>query len=173
MDVSHRGPWGRDWVQRGDRRVKMGLPHPQPPPYGLLTGWAPGSCALEQVESRGLGWRPQAPPHHPRTPPFGACWEPAKRSGEDRSPAWDPEKGRERGLRDGRGGPRGSLARSSSESWGCGVGRGSGGGLTEAGAGEWRRVSSRGRWSRPDPTRRCHLSLTFSLTQQQESDSGK
>lgn len=33
-------------------------------------------------------------------------------------------------------------------------------------------MSSSSRWSCPGPADRCHLSLTFSLTQQQESDSG-
>lgn len=34
-------------------------------------------------------------------------------------------------------------------------------------------MSSGSRWSRPGPAGRCHLSLIFSLTQQQESDLGE
>lgn len=39
-------------------------------PQGLLTRWAQCCCALEQVESCGLGWRLQAPPHQPGIPAF-------------------------------------------------------------------------------------------------------
>lgn len=49
------------------------------------------------------------------------------RGGVDRSPSWHPEKGREHGLGGaGAGLTSGFPARSSSASWGCGVGLGSG-----------------------------------------------
>lgn len=86
-----RGLWGRDLDQRGDRRVKAGSPPTALSPQGPLTRWAPRSCALEWVESSGLGWRPQAPPHQPwiaSDPPLlGACLERWRRAGETGAPS--------------------------------------------------------------------------------------